>query len=601
MSATEFSVEGQQLSNRRSAGRWIRWHLTRYKLLLFAAVGGMITQNILGSVLPILVGAAFTAVLETPPDGGRLTTIAIVVLVTIVVRGLLDLGASLANETIAQRFSRDARDEIYVSLLGKSQTYHNRQQVGDLMARTANDVRQLGMMVNPGTALIIDSFTALVVPIVTIALLDPKLLPPPLIFTALFFLSLRHYMKRLTPASTAMRTSFGMLNSGLAEAVTGVEVVKSMAQEEQEDAKFDTHATAYRDAFVEQGMVQARYLPPLLLAATIASSLLLGIYFHSRDQLTIGELITYIGLVSLLRFPTFISIFTFSLVQIGLVSARRILDILNDESDLDSNAAGHVGKIAGDIRFENVTFSYGGEPVLKNVSFHAAPGETVAIVGETGSGKSTLTKLINRIYDVDSGHVLVDGIDVRAWKLDSLRSQISTIEQDIVLFSRPVVENIGFSLGQDVELATIEAAARDAQADAFIRDLPHGYETVIGERGVTLSGGQRQRIAIARALITDPAILIIDDSTSAIDSQTEDEIQRAIRRVLEGRTTILITHRLSQIRWADKVVVLRKGEVVDVGSHDELLDRCALYRRIFARYDSDTQTELESFSVATPS
>jgi ATP-binding cassette subfamily B protein len=379
------------------------------------------------------------------------------------------------------------------------------------------------------------------------------------------------------------------LNSGLAEAVTGIDVVKSTAQEEQEDTKFDLNASAYKDAFVEQGMVQARYLPPLLLAATIASSLLLGVYYHSQSELTIGQLVTYMGLVSLLRFPTFISIFTFSLVQIGLVSSRRILDILNDEANLDSNLEGHAGKIDGDIRFDHVTFSYGGEPVLKDVSFHASPGETVAIVGETGSGKSTLTKLINRIYDVDSGRVLVDGVDVREWNLDSLRSQISTIEQDIVLFSRPVVENIGFSLGQEVDMATIETAARDAQADTFIRELPHGYDTVIGERGVTLSGGQRQRIAIARALITDPSILIIDDSTSAIDSQTEDEIQRAIRRVLEGRTTILITHRLSQIRWADKVVVLRKGEVIDQGTHDELLERCTLYRRIFARYDPALQ------------
>ncbi len=589
MVSTEFSIEGHHTSDRRSPARWVASHLTRYKLLMAGALGGMICQNILGSIIPILVGAAFTAVLATPPDGHRLTVIAVAVLAIVVVRGLLDLGASLANETLAQRLARDARDEIYVSLLGKSQTYHNRQQVGDLMARTANDVRQLNLMINPGMALITDSLTALVVPIVTIGLLDPKLLPPPLIFTVLFFVALRFYMKKLTPASMGMRTNFGKLNAGLAEAVTGIDVVKSTAQEEQEDVKFGAHATAYKNAFVEQGMVQARYLPPLLLASTIASALLLGVYYHSRGELSIGQLVTYLGLVSLLRFPTFISIFSFSLVQIGLVSAKRVLDILTDESDLDSNLHGRSGAIAGDIRFEDVTFSYGGDPVLKNVSFHAAPGETVAIVGETGSGKSTLTKLINRIYDVDSGRVLVDDIDVRAWNLDSLRSQVSTIEQDIVLFSRPVVENIGFSLGQQADIETIEAAARDAQADSFIRELPHGYDTVIGERGVTLSGGQRQRIAIARALITDPAILIIDDSTSAIDSQTEDEIQRAIRRVLEGRTTILITHRLSQIRWADKVVVLRKGEVVDAGTHDELLERCSLYRRIFARYDPALQ------------
>lgn len=599
MTATEFSIEGQQVSNRQSPIRWVLWRLTRYKLLLVAAIGGMISQNMLGSVIPILVGAAFTAVLDTPPDSHRLTIIAIAVLGTVVLRGTFDLGASLANETLAQRFSRDARDEIYVSLLGKSQTYHNRQQVGDLMARTANDVRQLGMMINPGMALIIDSFTALVVPIVTIALLDPRLLPPPLIFVALFLLALRYYMKKLTPASTAMRANFGKLNAGLTEAVTGIDVVKSTAQEEQEDAKFDTHATAYKNAFVEQGMVQAKYLPPLLLAGTIASALLLGVWYHSQGELTIGQLVTYLGLVQLLRFPTFISIFSFSLVQIGLVSSKRILDILNDETDLDHNPQGYTGTMQGDIRFEDVTFSYGGDPVLKNISFHAAPGETVAIVGETGSGKSTLTKLINRIYDADSGQVLIDGIDVQQWNLDSLRSQISTIEQDIVLFSRPVVENIGFSLGQEVSMSTIETAARDAQADGFIRELPEGYDTVIGERGVTLSGGQRQRIAIARALITDPAILIIDDSTSAIDSQTEDEIQRAIRRVLEGRTTILITHRLSQIRWADKIVVLRKGEMVDTGTHDELMERCALYRRIFARYTTDTKTRAALTTTAS--
>lgn len=589
MAATEFSIEGQQQSDRRSPARWIAWHLTRYKLFLAGALGGILGHTILNSAIPVLVGAAFTAVLASPPDERRLTLIAAAVLGIVLLRGLLDLGASLLTETIAQRFIRDARDEIYVSLLGKSQTFHNRQRVGDLMARTANDVRQLGLMVSPGLSLIIDSFSALIVPIVTIGLLDPKLLPPPLIFTGLFLLSLRFYMKRLTPASTAMRANFGKLNSGLAEAVTGIEVIKSTAQEEQEDAKFEANATAFRTAFVEQGLEQARYLPPLLLGATIACSLLLGVWYYSRDQLTIGQLVTYLGLVSLLRFPTFISIFTFSLVQIGLVSSRRILDILNDETDLDSNAGGYAAKMRGDIRFVDVTFSYGGEPVLKNISFHAAPGETVAIVGETGSGKSTLTKLINRIYDVDSGQVLVDDVDVRQWNLDALRSQISTIEQDIVLFSRPVVENIGFSMGQEVDLATIEAAARDAQADGFIRELPNGYDTVIGERGVTLSGGQRQRIAIARALITDPSILIIDDSTSAIDSQTEDDIQRAIRRVLEGRTTILITHRLSQIRWADRVIVLRKGAIVDQGTHEELLDRCALYRRIFARYDPALQ------------
>jgi ATP-binding cassette subfamily B protein len=265
----------------------------------------------------------------------------------------------------------------------------------------------------------------------------------------------------------------------------------------------------------------------------------------------------------------------------GVVSAGRILDLMSEQTELDENTGGNVAPITGRITFEHVSFSYGGDDVLNDVSFEALPGETIAIVGETGSGKSTLTKLVNRIYDPTEGRILIDGVDARDWNLDSLRSQISSIEQDIVLFSRPISENIAFSLGQQTDQAAIERAARDAQAHQFISELPEGYDTVIGERGVTLSGGQRQRLAIARALLTDPAILILDDSTSAIDSATEDEIQKAIHRVLEGRTTLLITHRLSQIRWADRILVMRMGEVVDFGTHDELLGRCSLYRRIF--------------------
>ncbi len=222
--------------------------------------------------------------------------------------------------------------------------------------------------------------------------------------------------------------------------------------------------------------------------------------------------------------------------------------------------------------------------VLRNISFTANPGETVAIVGQTGSGKSTMTRLINRIFDADGGQVLVDGVDVRQWKLESLRSQISTIEQDVFLFSRSIAENIAFGVPGATQ-ADIEAAAREAQAHDFIMSFDKGYDTEAGERGVTLSGGQRQRVAIARAFLTDPRILILDDSTSAIDSATEDLIQQAMYRISRRRTTFLITHRLSQIRWADRILVLKAGEIVDQGTHEELLARSSDYQRIFARYD----------------
>jgi ATP-binding cassette subfamily B protein len=225
--------------------------------------------------------------------------------------------------------------------------------------------------------------------------------------------------------------------------------------------------------------------------------------------------------------------------------------------------------------------------MLHNISFTARPGETIAIVGQTGGGKTTLTRLVNRTYDATAGKVLIDGLDVRDWSLDSLRSQISTIEQDIFLFSRSIADNIAFGAPGATSREQIEQAAREAQAHEFIMSFPDGYDTVVGERGVTLSGGQRQRIAIARAFLTNPRILILDDSTSAIDSATEDHIQRAMRHILKGRTTLLITHRLSQIRWADRVLVLRNGELVAQGTHDELMRTSDSYRRIFARYEKD--------------
>jgi len=219
--------------------------------------------------------------------------------------------------------------------------------------------------------------------------------------------------------------------------------------------------------------------------------------------------------------------------------------------------------------------------VLRDISFHARPGETIAIVGQTGAGKTTLTKLVNRIFDASAGRVLIDGVDVREWSMDSLRSQIATIEQDIFLFSRTIGENIAFGARAPATRAQIEQAAQLAQAHEFITGLPDGYDTVVGERGVTLSGGQRQRIAIARAFLTDPRILILDDSTSAIDSATEDQIQQAMRHILAGRTTLLITHRLAQIRRADRILLLKNGTLIAQGTHDELLATSPAYQRIF--------------------
>lgn len=587
---TEFHVETAHQYDQSSPIRWILSHLARYKWLLAAFFVGMTVTNIFNAAIPRQIGAAFGVVTgETAvSDPFRaVLTVTLVIISLAVGRFFCDALSSFSMEMVAKRLERDGRSELYLNLLGKSQTFHNQQRVGDIMARAANDVRFVNEMMMPGFSLLYDSMMAILMPIIFIAFIDVRLLAAPLTFCFFYYFAVRHYMRQLDPVSDAVRAKFGNMNATLNEAVTGIEVVKAAAQERQEMGKFLRDARQYRDAFVKQGEVQARYLPTLLIGIAIAGAFLHGVYLFNLGELSIGDLIGYMGLMWVLRWPAFSSFFTFFLIQMGIAGAERILELLKQETELDQNTAGYTSAMRGEILFENVSFRHqdSGRDLLRNVTFRARPGETIAVVGQTGSGKSTLTKLVNRTYDVTNGRILIDGVDVREWNLDSLRSQISIIEQDIFLFSRTVAENIAFGLGQQVSQEDIVQAAKEAQAHQFITQFKDGYETLVGERGVTLSGGQRQRIAIARALLTDPRILILDDATSAIDSATEDEIQKAIKRILQGRTTLLITHRLSQIRHADRVLLIRQGEIVAQGTHNELMATSELYQRIFARYD----------------
>jgi ATP-binding cassette subfamily B protein len=585
MNNREFTVENEHPYNRSAPVRWIVSHMLRYPIFPLLALLAALLNNFAYSSISLTVGRAFDLISSpefTQSDTlAPLIALALTVIGLAVAQGLTGLTRNYSAAILAQRIERDARDELYVSLLGKSQTFHGRQRIGDIMARATNDVRSLNLMFSPGLNLILDSLMAVLVPIFLIARMDTRLLLVPVTFLIFLVITVYDYNRRLAPVSHAQRERFGVMNAGLAEAISGIDVVKSNVMEHYEWDKFTQNARAFRDAYVRQGEIQALYLPMLVFTIAWAASFFQALLLWRGGSLTLGQVIGFIGLVSTLRFPTFISIFTFNLVQMGIAGADRILELINTETELDENVAGVAQPIRGEVAFEDVSFGYEGQPMLKGISFTARPGETIAIVGQTGSGKTTLTRLINRIFDADSGRVLVDGVDVRDWSMESLRSQISTIEQDPFLFSKTLGENIAFGRS-DAGPEEIRAAAQAAQAHDFIMGFQDGYETEVGERGETLSGGQRQRIAIARAFLTDPRILILDDSTSAIDSATEDQIQRAMRNISRERTTFLITHRLSQIRWADRILVLRRGELVDQGAHDELMARSADYRRIFA-------------------
>ena len=580
-SPAEFTLLRRHTSDRRSPVRWVISHALRHWWLVLIMFVGAVGNAALAAYVPVLTGDAFNAMLKVPPETKVLLPLALIMGGTQILRGVLQLGRNFGAEFMAQRIERDVRDELYVSLLGKSMTFHNLQPVGDTMARATNDVREVNYMFSPGINLVVGSLVFLVMPLVFAPRYHWSLLLTPLLFAVAYFIVLRRYLRTLEPITDDVRESFGEMNTHLSEALDGIETMKGAAQENAEVGRFGKNAYRLRNATVRQGDVEARFVPLLLFFIALAVGITHAILLYRQGLINTGDVVAYFGLMLMLEFPTWTSIWAYSLISSGLAGSRRILELMNRENNLDQNISGYAQAMRGEIEFRDMTFAYPtGEPVLQNVSFTVKPGQTVAIVGQTGAGKTSLAKLVNRTYDTTGGQILVDGVDVRDWNLASLRSQISIIEQDVFLFSRSVAENVAFGK-PNAKKEEIEAAAKSAQVDDFIHEFEKGYETVIGERGVTLSGGQRQRLAIARAFLTDPRILILDDSTSAIDSATEDRIQRAIATAASGRTTLIITHRLSQIRWADLIVVLRKGRIAAIGNHDELMKTSDAYARIF--------------------
>lgn len=591
---TEFTLHRKNKFDHSSVVRWVLSHTRPYLWIVVMLFVGAIGNAVLAAVVPILTGNAFNAMLKSPPNTSVLLPLALTIGISQIVRGVLQLGRNFGAELMAQKMERDIRDELYLSLLGKSMTFHNLQPVGDTMARSTNDVREVNYMFSPGVNLVVGSFMFILMPIFFAPRYHFSLILTPVVFTIIYFIALVRYLKQLSPITDEVRATFGRMNTHLSESLDGVEIMKGAAQEGAEVERFVINAREVRNVFVLQGDLEARYIAMLLLGLAYAGGLVHALILYRNGLIDVGAVIAYFGMLQLLQFPTFTSTWAYSQISLGLSSARRILELINRETKLDQNTSGRSSDMRGEIEFRGVSFSYPhpipspsgrgargeGELILKDISFKVKPGQTVAIVGQTGAGKTSLAKLINRTYDISSGQVLVDGVDVREWNLASLRGQISIIEQDIFLFSRSLSDNIAFGKPRATQ-EEIMSASIAAQAHDFILDFDQTYATSVGERGVTLSGGQRQRIALARAFLTDPRVLVLDDSTSAIDSATEDKIQRAISNASRGRTTFIITHRLSQIRWADLIIVLRKGEIAAIGAHDELMQTSEAYSRIF--------------------
>lgn len=564
------------------------WHalgyLKHYWLLATGAFLGLVISSAARLVIPRLT----QMIIDDGIAAGRMDVVirAAVGTVGIAIAGsaFSFLQGVLAVRT-AQGVAYDLRNQIYAKIHSLSFSYHDRAQTGQLLTRATSDVEMVRMFVGMG---FIQFLSALLMMAGSIALLfatDWQLALIMLVLVPLTFGIFGFFASKARPLFMKIQQRLADLNTVLQENLAGVRVVKAFAREPYELARYAQANQNLFDLNLVVGRMMAAAMPLIFLIANLS---LLTVYWIGGYQaiaghLSVGRLVAFANYMMMAFFPMLMLGMIMAMLSQAGASAERVFEILGAKSEvIDKPDAVALPPIRGQVTFERVTFRYfsGGEPVLKDVSFTAEPGQTVALLGATGSGKSTIINLIPRFYDATEGRVAVDGYDVRDVTLDSLRQQIGIVLQETTLFSGTIHENIAFGW-PDAPLDEIIAAAKAAEAHDFIMGSPEGYDTLVGERGVTLSGGQKQRIAIARALLLDPRILILDDATSSVDYETEYRIQQALERLMKGRTSFVIAQRIATVLNADQILVLELGKIVTRGTHEELLDRSPIYAEIY--------------------
>ncbi len=513
----------------------------------------------------------------------------ITALVSIVIfaalRGVFSFLQTYWAEKNSQAVAYDLRNDLYAKIQRLSFSYHDKNQTGQLMIRATDDVEKVRLFIGQGLLQLVGALILLTGTVIILFSTDVRMAwtAMPIMPVAMVLFVIFSSLAR--PMFTLVQQKISFLNTVLQENLAGIKVIKAFTREKQESVKFHRAADATMDQAIQVARLFTFMFPLILLIASLGQSAIL--YVGGRQiiagTLSLGEWQEFSLYLMYLFLP--IAQFGFIITQFGQASASadRIFEILDAHSDItDKPGAIELPAVNGVVKFENVTFRYfgGGEPVLKDVSFEAHPGETIALLGATGSGKTTIINLLPRFYDPTEGRITIDGHDLRDVTVESLRKQIGIVLQETTLFSGTIRENIAFGR-PGASRSEIEAAARAAQAHDFILSFPEGYDTHVGERGTTLSGGQKQRIAIARALLLDPRILILDDSTSSVDLTTEAAIQEALDVLMKGRTSFVIAQRISTVMNADKILVLERGEVVAIGKHADLLEDNPIYAEIY--------------------
>ena len=565
------------------------FHFARnYTTQLIITVISMVLLVGVQLLIPWVIRSLITAVTEQPLDSdtmAHVTRLTILTAVALIAKGGLQFLRSYMAHIAGWGVVADMRKHLYQHVQRLSLRFYEDKQTGQMMSRIVNDTDLFEMLIAHAVPDIVVNVLTLVGVSGMLMLMNWKLGLLSLVPVPIVILVMRGYAKKVRPAFRRRQTQLGELNAVLNDNISGIREIKAFTREDAEAQRVSSDIDNYRRSLLYALKMMAIFQP--LVDFTSSLGMLVVIYFGGMlvndGALPVADLVAFFLYLELLYQPIRVLSDAWERIQEALASGDRVDELLRESTEVVErpDAIRLDGRARGEIVFDNVSFAYSqGEMVLENIELEIGAGQMVALVGPTGVGKSTLVSLIPRFYDPVSGCVRLDGIDTREMELESLRQQISIVLQDVFLFHGTVRENLQFG-NPDATEADIVRAAQVANADAFIRELPNGYDTLIGERGVKLSGGQKQRLSIARAVLKDAPILILDEATSAVDTQTEILIQEALERLMAGRTTIIIAHRLSTVRNADKIVVLENTHIAEIGTHQELVSEEGLYNRLY--------------------
>lgn len=581
-----------------SSIKWVFTYVNKYKFRFYSAFVAALICSLMSMINPYLSGVIVDDVIMKNKSGILIYILGIMVFIT-VLKSVIRYTYQMVFEHVSQNVIFEIRQQMYEKLQELDVDYYNRTRTGDIMARMTGDMDAIRHFIAWVMYNIFENVTMFVFAIGTMFVIKAQFTMFMFLLTPLVAYCAYRMTVKCNPIFYDIRERFSKLNTVVQENISGNRVVKAFAKERYEISKFEERNKEYMDSNMDLAKVIQKYMPMLNALSNMFSviMILVGGILIISEKLTMGELVIFNGLIWAINNPVNMVGWLINDVQRFIAASKKMRMLLGEQTKVANPKNGiKPSKIKGEIEFRNVNFEYGDEQVLKNVNFHVRPGQRVAIFGQTGSGKSTIINLIERFYDAQSGEVLIDGVDIKKYDLHALRRNISISMQDVFLFSNTIEDNIRYGI-PDIDNSKISWAAEMSDADNFINKLADSYETIVGERGVGLSGGQKQRITLARSIIKDPSILILDDTTSALDVETEAAIQKNLKSIYKGKTTFIIAHRISSIKNSDLILVLDNGEIIESGTHEELINAHGhyydVYKEQYGEYINDGDKKRE--------